>query len=137
MKNISGVGVGLRFLFALILVTLSYNPSGYSYTHWVVKDYQAVSPWMVLAGIVLIIGWVVYIRATLRSLGPIGITLASSLVAVLLWALIDLGWLNLSDPSAFVWVLEFFFAGVLCIGMSWSHIRRRLSGQVDVDDMDG
>jgi Family of unknown function (DUF6524) len=27
-------------------------------------------------------------------------------------------------------------ATILAIGMSWSHVRRRLSGQADVDDVD-
>jgi len=28
------------------------------------------------------------------------------------------------------------FACVLAVGMSWSHIRRRVSGQFDTDDVD-
>jgi len=27
-------------------------------------------------------------------------------------------------------------ATILAIGLSWSHVRRRLSGQTDVDDVD-
>ena len=37
MKSISFSGFGLRFLFALLLVLLSYNPSSYSYAHWLVQ----------------------------------------------------------------------------------------------------
>jgi hypothetical protein len=28
-------------------------------------------------------------------------------------------------------------SGILAIGVSWSHIRRRITGQVDVDDVEG
>jgi hypothetical protein len=28
-------------------------------------------------------------------------------------------------------------AGVLAIGMSWSHVRRKLSGQYDTDEIEG
>lgn len=136
MKGITWLGVLLRFLFALLLVMLTYNPSGYSYSHWLVNEVQNFSPWLVLSGVVLIIAWVVYIRATLRSLGPIGLILASAFVGVLLWGMVDLGLLSLQDASAFIWVVEIFIAGVLCLGMCWSHVRRRLSGQVDVDDVE-
>jgi hypothetical protein len=34
------------------------------------------------------------------------------------------------------WVLMTLFAAILTAGMSWSHLRRRWSGQVDIDDVD-
>ena len=27
--------------------------------------------------------------------------------------------------------------GILAVGISWSHIRRRMTGQVDVDEVEG
>ena len=129
MNPISSGGIALRFLFA-------YNPSGYSYAHWLVNTIAEPTPWLALGGIVLLIAWVIYIRATLRSLGPIGLSLAAVFIGVVIWALVDLGLISLDNTSAFVWLLEFFIAGVLTIGMSWSHIRRRMSGQSDVDDVD-
>lgn len=136
MNSISSGGIALRFLFALLLVLFSYNPSGYSYAHWLVNTIAEPTPWLALGGIVLVIAWVIYIRATLRSLGPIGLSLAAVFIGVVIWALVDLGLISLDNTSAFVWLLEFFVAGVLTIGMSWSHIRRRMSGQSDVDDVD-
>ena len=135
MQNITAGGIGLRFLFALILVLATFNPSGYSYFHWLVDTITTPTPWLALAGIVLIIGWVIYIRASLRSLGPVGLSLASIVVAVILWVFIDIGIMNIDSPSAFTWVVEIFVAGILCLGMSWSHVRRRMSGQADVDDV--
>lgn len=135
MQSISAGGIGLRFLFALILVLMTFNPSGYSYYHWLLSTISSPTPWLALAGIVLIIGWVIYIRATIRSLGPIGLGLAAILVAVILWALIDIGLMTIDSASAFTWVVEIFVAAILCLGMSWSHVRRRMSGQADVDDV--
>ena len=135
MKGITPAGVAIRFIFALLLVFASYNPSSYSYYHWLLSSITEPSPWLALAALVLIIGWVIYIRASLKSLGPVGLTLASLLVAVIIWALVDIGLVSVSEPTAFVWLLEVFIAAVLCLGMTWSHIRRRLSGQVDVDDV--
>lgn len=135
MQNITAGGIGLRFLFALILVLSTFNPSGYSYFHWLVDTITTPTPWLALAGIILIIAWVVYIRASLRSLGPVGLSLAAIVVAVILWVLIDIGIMNVNSPSAFTWVVEVFIAAILCLGMSWSHVRRRMSGQADVDDI--
>jgi len=135
MKSITASGIAVRFVFALLLVLVSYNPSEYSYYHWLLSSISEPSPWLALAAICLIIGWVIYIRASLKSLGPIGLTLASLLVAVIIWALVDIGLISLSEPTAFVWLLEIFIAAILSLGMSWSHIRRRFSGQVDVDEV--
>lgn len=135
MKGITASGIGIRFGFALLLVFASYNPSSYSYYHWLLSSISEPSPWLALAALVLIIGWVIFIRASMKSLGPIGLTLAALVIAVIIWALVDIGLVSISESSGFVWLLEIFIAAVLCVGMTWSHIRRRLSGQVDVDEV--
>lgn len=136
MQPIGAAGVALRFLFSLVLVLCTYNPSGYSWFHWFVKSFPSVSPVAAIFGIILVIGWAIYIRATLRSLGALGLVLAAALFACLIWLLIDVGVLSLQNVSALTWVILVVIAAVLAIGMSWSHIRRRLSGQADVDDVD-
>lgn len=127
---------GLRFLFALLLVALSYNPEGYSYIHWALRDISAFTPLKALAGVLLIVGWVIYGRATLRSLGPIGLALAIAVFGCLAWVLIDLNWINTESMRAVSYLAMFIVAAVMAIGISWSHVRRRLSGQVDADDVD-
>lgn len=131
MEKLTWYGFGLRFLFAFLLVFLSYNPTGYSYLHWV--DF---SPLALLVGVVLLIGWAIYIRATLRSIGAIGLGLLALLLACIIWFFVDLGWLSLKNVSGFSWVVELCIVVMLAIGMSWSHVRRRISGQVDTDDVD-
>ncbi len=128
-------GFAIRFFFALVLVLSTYNPSGYSYVDWVVSflESQQRLPLLVLSGVLLAIGWVIYLRATARSLGFIGVGLASGLFACLIWVLIDMGWLQLESP-VFVWAGLVLFALVLALGMSWSIVRRRMSGQYDTDD---
>jgi hypothetical protein len=136
MQPIGPGGIALRFLFALILVLCTYNPSGYSYFHWLKDTLPGFTPVLAISGIVLIIGWVIYIRATFRSLGPIGLTLAALFLAALVWLFIDMGWLSLDSFTAFSWIFIVVLSVILTIGMSWSHIRRRMSGQVDMDDVD-
>lgn len=125
-----------RLAAALVLVFASYNPSGYSYFHWVQRSLPDFDPLVALAGIVLLIGWVMFIRATMRSLGLLGILLAAGLFGTLLWLLIDRGWVAVDNVTVITYIALVLLAAVLATGMSWSHIRRRLSGQVDMDDVD-
>ena len=136
MKELTAQGFLLRFLFALLLVMLTYNPSGYSYVHWLKNNFSDFSPLLGLAGISLIIGWVIYIRATLRSLGLIGLILAVLFFAAILWLFIDWGWLSLKNVTVINWVVPVLISAILAVGISWSHIRRKISGQVDADDVD-
>lgn len=136
MQPITLQGFFLRFLFALLLVLLTYNPSGYSYSHWLQTSFSNFGPLLGIAGISLIIGWVVYLRATLRSLGLIGLILAVLFFSTILWLFIDWGWLGLNNVTAMSWVILVLISAVLAVGISWSHIRRKVSGQVDADDVD-
>ncbi len=133
-KGLSAAGFGLRMLFALVLVFLTYNPSGYSYYHWLMQTFEVFDVLVVPAGILLVIGWVIYIRATLRSLGALGLILAFALFGSVLWVLISKGWLAVENVSVLSWIIEVILALVLAVGMSWSHIRRKISGQVDVEE---
>jgi len=136
MKPITVQGFLLRLLFALLLVMLTYNPSGYSYSHWLQNSFSNFGPLLGIAGISLIIGWVIYLRATLRSLGTIGLVLAVLFFAAIIWLLIDWGWLGMGNVTAMSWVILILISLVLAVGISWSHIRRKISGQVDADDVD-
>jgi hypothetical protein len=125
-----------RFLFAVLVVLGTYNPSGYSYFHWGIMQLRPVDPLKVVVGILLLIGWVIFIRATLRSLGGLGLLLISALCAALLWLAIDWGLLPKDSIRAVNYAVLFIISIILAVGMSWSHIRRRLSGQVDTDEID-
>ena len=129
-------GFGLRFAAALVLVLLTFNPSGWSYFHWLQSALTEVTPPLVLAGLALLIGWVVFLRATLRSLGIGGVLLALAFFGVLVWVVVWYGWLSMDNTHALIWIALVIIAAILSMGMSWSHIRRRLSGQADVDQVD-
>ena len=126
----------LRLVFAIILVFITYNPTGYSYAHWLLQTLPSFTPLLGIASIVLVIGWIIYVRASIRSIGLLGFVLLSLFFAFLVWLFIDLGWLSLGNTSALSWIIESAVAVILAIGLSWSHVRRRLSGQVDTDDID-
>ena len=125
----------IRWGVALVLVLGTFNPSKYSFYHWV-GDVEAGSwPVKALAGIVLAILYVIFMRATWRSIGPFGLTLAVGFFGVVIWLLIDLGLLDPDQRTVMTYVVLIVLATVLAVGISWSHIRRRISGQADMDDV--
>ncbi|TGD73483.1 hypothetical protein E4634_10660 [Mangrovimicrobium sediminis] len=125
-----------RCVFALALVCGTYNPTDYSYVSWVLAEDTTFGPVPALVGVVLLIGWIIFLRATFLSLGWLGIILGAALFGCVVWLLVDLGWLSLDSGSAVTWVALILIALILAVGMSWSHIRRRLTGQFDVDDIE-
>ena len=137
VKGINWFGFLLRLLAAFILVFSSYNPSGSSYYHWVSENINSLTPMIALAGVLLLVGWTIFLRATFRSLGPFGLLLAAAFLGVLLWMMIDWGWFDADSLTAVTYIVLIVLSGILAIGVSWSHIRRRITGQVDVDDVEG
>ncbi len=128
-------GFLLRLVFALALVFLTYNPSGYSWVGWLDSDVPAV--YKAASGIVLLIGWVMFLRATWNSLGAFGTILAAAFFGIVIWLGIEWGWFSLDDATVIQWLVLFVVSGVLAVGMSWSHVRRKLSGQYDTDEIEG
>ncbi|SPH17074.1 hypothetical protein DEA8626_00588 [Defluviimonas aquaemixtae] len=59
--------------------------------------------------------------------------LVAAVVAALGWVFVDRGLLRLDNPSLNAWLGILALSVILRIGLSWSHARRRLSGQSDID----
>lgn len=126
----------VRFVFAIIVVFSSYNPEGYSYYHWVSEDLSTFSVVKAFIGVILIIGWTILIRATLGSLGAIGIILAAAFFGLAIWLVINVLGLSTDNFLVISYIIEIMLASVLSIGVSWSHLRRRFTGQIDTDELD-
>ena len=130
------MGFILRWLAAFALLAATYNPTDYNYIKWVMTLGDGSISLMVLAGLLLLIGYIIYLRATLRSIGGFGMMLVLALVVALLWVLYDFGVLSLDNAGLNVWLGLLALSLVLGVGLSWSHVRRALSGQADMDDVD-
>jgi hypothetical protein len=125
-----------RLVGALLLVGATYNPEGVSYYHWAVERPSVFGPAHAVVGILLLSGWVMYLRATRRSLGLVGLTLVLGFCASLVWLFTSWGWLSPENPRVLAYLGLVIVALILAIGMSWSHLQRRLSGQYDVEEID-
>ena len=135
-NEMSWPGIGIRYLMALVLVFSMYNPEGYSYIDWIFQSDTGSYPLKILVGVVLVIGLSIYVRATRRSLGMIGVILAVAFFSTVLWLFIDLKIIPADSLRALSYIVLFIIASLLATGMCWSHIRRRLSGQLDVDEIE-
>jgi len=130
------MGIFLRWLFAFALIAATYNPTQWSYTRWASTNYETHLSLVVFLGLVLAIGYIIYVRATLRSIGGFGMVLIFALVGTLIWVLYDFGVLRLDSRQLNTLLGILALSVVLGIGLSWSIVRRALSGQADVDDVD-
>ncbi|MGH1416596.1 MAG: DUF6524 family protein [Pelagimonas sp.] len=126
----------LRWLFAFILLAATYNPTDWNFVRWAITNWSTQLPLVVLFGLILTVGYVIYIRATLRSIGGFGMILVSAIVGAILWVLWDFGLLDFNNPKVTTWIGILALSIVLAVGLSWSIIRRKLSGQVDTDDVE-
>lgn len=130
------MGFLTRWLCAFVLLGLTFNPTDFNYINWVQRYGHINLSLAVLLGLLLFIGYIIYLRATLRSIGGLGMMLVLAVVGACLWVLYDFGVLRLDNSSFNVWLGLFALSFVLGIGLSWSIFRRALSGQADVDDVE-
>jgi hypothetical protein len=131
--GISWSGVLLRVALALTLVLVTFNPGGWSFYHWISTPPAGITAVKAFAGLLLLIGWVVCLRTAYVSLGLVGAVLVAALLGTAVWMLIDFLAIDSVGRSALVWIALVIAGVVLGIGLSWSLVRSRVTGQVEVD----
>jgi hypothetical protein len=136
MEKFTFAGLLVRFLLALALVLITFNPSGHSYLHSLASGFPEITPFKVVAGIALLIAWIVFVRATLQSIGVVGVVLIALFFVALIWLLVSWGWIDMTNKGALGWIVLVVLSLVLTAGISWAHIRRRLAGQATVDEVE-
>ena len=139
-ESLTPKGVIARFVFALILVYATWNPWGKSFVHWVILpifgsgtgEATTGAPLKFLLAVILIAGWAVYLQSTRRALGMAGALLVAAICGGLVWLLASWNVLAMQG-DAISHVVLVCTAILLTVGLSWSHLSRRLTGQSDTD----
>lgn len=126
-----------RWAAAGLLLACTFNPTQYNYLTWLRSYGSENLSIAVLFGLLLAVGYTIYFRATVRSIGTGGMMLVLAILCALVWVLQDVGLLTLDDSALNTWLAIGALSFVLGVGLNWSHVRRALSGQSDVDDIDG
>jgi hypothetical protein len=137
-KRFSPLGLICRIALPFVLVYATWNPTGRSFYHWAIAPFflgtPAMGPAKVLIALLLLAGWVVVIQATRRSLGFGGTILLAAIFCALLWLLIAKGGsFQPHSATAFSHLGLVALSLLLAIGMGWGIVRRKLTGQVEVD----
>ena len=125
--------LGTRTLFAVALVLLTWNPSGWSYVDWALRDRATFDAVKAFVGIVLLAGWAFCLRAAWVSLGVLGLVLVAALLATIVWMLVQFGVVQADDRRAMLWIALIAAGIVLGVGVSWAKMRQRVSGEIETN----
>ena len=144
MKRLLALGFLLRWLAALVLVFCTLDPTGASFYHWVVNGSEArVAPPM---SDVICRRWSSLAEGddaadhddALDDRDCSGRAVAGGVVNAVV-ADADARGLDRcpKNGTAMAWVILFVFSSdPRHQSISWSHMRRRLTGQADIDEVD-
>lgn len=124
-------GLLIRIALAIALVLATWNPTGRAYLPWALSggDFDAAKT---LVGVLLAGGWLLCLRATWVSLGAVGVVFLAALIAAFVWWLSSMGYIA-TDEGTLVWIALVGIGIVLGVGMGWSKLRQKATGQVEVD----
>jgi hypothetical protein len=125
----------MRLVCSLLLVFSTYNPTGYSYFHWLTGGARGPVALKVVVGVALVLVYGVALTAmfaAFRGAGLVAGGLAALLFSIeLVLVLVSFdhgaswqGWMLLGQYSVLL-----ALALVIAFGVSWSHLIERLTGQ--------
>jgi hypothetical protein len=106
-------GMLIRIVLAVALVLATWNPAGVSYAQWALVDTGAFN-----AGKALV--------------GALGVAIVCAVIGAFVWWLSSIG-LVATDQRTFTWIVLVAVGIVLGIGMGWSLVRSKATGQVETD----
>ncbi len=114
MEAFTPLGFLLRFLAAIVLVLCTFNPSGYSYFHWVATVFPHLTPMQAIVGIRCCWSGGSFISP--RRCDPSAssaLAIALAFFAAVIWLIASWGWLDPHNATAMTWVVL-----VVCCGDS-------------------
>jgi len=125
-----------RFLFSFALVFATYNPTGYSFYHWITDFGEGLLSLKVIVALTLTMIYYMLFRvvfAAFRRSGTIvgglaGVLFATELASVVAARQSQHSWHFYLLLSQYVTLCA--VAIILSLGVSWSHLMERLTGQL-------
>ena len=99
MGRLTMAGFLGRFCASLLLVFVTYNPSGLSFLSWVASGLPRIQPAQAVVGLGLLGIWIFFVHATWRSLGALGVVLGLAFFGAIVWMVSSWGWFNSSSHT--------------------------------------
>lgn len=125
-----------RILIAAIVVISTYNPSGKSIYHWVLRQENMTDAWVILVAIVTVLINLALIIAAWKALGMIGTIIILILFAAVAYLSLQEGWVAAGNAASIQWLALILYSVFLGIGLAGAIIWRRATGQVVTDEAD-
>jgi Family of unknown function (DUF6524) len=134
-STFSGSSLTVRLLFSLALVFVTYNPTGYSFYHWLSDAGSGPLSLKLLTALSLAMVYYAAFRIVLAAFRGSGIIVAALLVVL---CVIELA-LLVPQPRESSWqvyvegaqyVVLLAIAIIVSFGISWSSLIERLTGQL-------
>lgn len=119
----------IRWLAVSTLVFATYNPSGYSYLHWLGTWQSELVALKIAVGLIIIGLFWLLVFATWLVLRLTGLLMLFATVLSLAVAAWQLGVIP-TTSSSLQYLLLGAIATYLTIGVSYAHMRYRLTGQI-------
>ena len=73
----------IRWLFSFALIALTYNPTDWNFVRWASANYETHLSVVVLLALILFILYIIFLRATLNSIGAAGMVLILAVIWVI------------------------------------------------------
>lgn len=119
----------IRWVLCLFIVFATYNPSRFSYWHWLVET-EGLLPYKMFTSFVVVIAYSVVFMVSRKAFDLLGLLLVVGLAISAVWIVFDLGLFSPYTEGVVVVICQVALATVMAIGLSYSHLRSQLSGQV-------
>ncbi|CAK0744273.1 membrane hypothetical protein [Gammaproteobacteria bacterium] len=118
----------VHWLASASLVMMTYNPFGHSYYHWITTPGGSVF-FKILAGLGLFFVQVFTLWWITSSVGRIGLVAGVGILALSSYEILK----RMGTSSLFTkqMIVELLLATLLAVGLSWPHMRTRLTGQLE------
>jgi hypothetical protein len=110
-----------RWFLAFFVLTATYNPSGYSYYHWVTSRNNDFLSLKVACGILLLSAYGAVWPIIYTSIGPIGIFMSTAFMVTGSLVMWDYGLLDGIRPSFYPYGVLSGIAFVTAVGLAFAH----------------
>ncbi len=120
-------GITVRLMACFVLVFATWNPTGVSFLDWVTG--AAPFTLKLAAGAALLLGHILFFRITWLSLGPAGLAFVVALLLAGMFTLSELDAIDLGRAQTRSYSFLAIVSVTLMIGLTWSLMKRRVTGQ--------
>ena len=126
----------IRIIVAGLIVLGTYNPSGKSIYHWIVRSDNPTDAWMVLVAIIAILLNVALLIAAWKALGMVGTIIILIFFGAVAYLLVQEKLISPDNIVSVQWGALVLYSVFLGIGLAGAILWRRATGQVVVDEIE-